>query len=239
MSDPFQTTRWSLVLAAQEDPGQPDGRAAMETLCQTYWYPLYVYLRRNSANSDEARDMTQAFFVSLLDRKTIEAADPDRGRFRSFLLTACRRFLQNEWRRKGADKRGGKQTTLSLDFDVAESRYQHSAAGAETAELLYERQWAISLLDSVLRNLREEYRDRGRERLFELLKFSLTGGEKVSYRTIAQQLGMTEDAIKVASSRLKIRYRELLRSEITATVESKSAVQDEIQRLFQVLAAPA
>lgn len=238
MSDPFQTTRWSLVLAAQEDSDRPDGREAMEVLCQTYWYPLYVYLRRNSANTDEARDMTQAFFVSLLDRKTIDAADPDRGRFRSFLLTACRRFLQNEWRRAGATKRGGRQTVLSLDFDVAESRYQHSSARAETAEVLYERQWAISLLDTVLRTLREEYRDRGRERLFEQLKFSLTGGDRVSYRTIAEQMTMTEDAVKVASSRLKIRYRELLRNEITATVESESAVAEEIQRLFQVLASP-
>lgn len=238
MGDPFQTTRWSLVLAAQEDSQEPDVRAAMETLCQTYWYPLYVYLRRHSANTDEARDMTQAFFVSLLDRRTIETADPDRGRFRSFLLTACRRFLQNEWRRQGALKRGGEQSILSLDFDVAESRYQHSAAGAETPELLYERQWAISLLDTVLGQLREEYRDRGRERMFELLKFSLTGGDKVPYQTVAEQLIMTEAAVKVASSRLKIRYRELLRAEITATVESEEAVQEEIQRLFQVLAAP-
>ncbi|MEP3482291.1 MAG: sigma-70 family RNA polymerase sigma factor [Fuerstiella sp.] len=239
MSDPFRTTRWSLVLAAQEDPEKPDGREAMETLCQAYWFPLYVYLRRHSSSTDEARDMTQAFFVSLLDRKTIEMADPDRGRFRCFLLTACRRFLQNEWRRQGTLKRGGQQATLSLDFEVAESRYQHSAAGAETPELLFERQWAVSLLDAVLGNLREEYRERGRERLFELLKFSLTGGDKVSYREIAEQIKMTEDAVKVASSRLKIRYRELLRAQITATVESESAVQEEIQRLFQVLASPA
>lgn len=224
------------MLAAQEDSDQPDTRAAMETLCQTYWYPLYVYVRRQSKSAEEARDMTQSFFVSLLDRRSIDQATPDRGRFRSFLLTACRRFLQNEFRSQAAVKRGGDETVLSLDFDVAETRYQRSAAETETAELLFERQWAVSLLDSVLKQLRDEYRERGRENLFDSLKFVLTGGQKTSYQSVAEQLSMSEDAIKVVSSRLKIRYREILRAEIASTVESEDAVQDEIQRLFQVLA---
>lgn len=238
MNDPFQTTRWSLVLAAQKDSPESESRAALETLCQAYWYPLYVYVRRQTPNAEEARDLTQAFFVALLERRVIESADPDRGHFRSFLLTACRRFIQNEWRRQRAFKRGGDHAILSLDFDVAESRYQNSGRSTATAETTFERQWAISLLDQVLQQLRHEYRERDREHLFDALKFVLTGGEKTSYRTIASQLAMSEDAIKVVASRLKIRYRELLRAEIASTVESEDAIHDEIQRLFQTLASP-
>lgn len=235
LSDPFQTTRWSLVLAAQNPGSTPSARAAMEALCQTYWYPLYVYLRRHSSTPDEARDLTQAFFVSVLDRNVIDSANPERGRFRAFLLTACRRFLQNEWRKQNAEKRGGQQSVLSLDFEIAESGYQLTAGRSESAEILFERQWAVALLDCVLEKLRSEYRNRDNESLFDALKFTLTGANKVGYRIVADKLGMAEGAVKVAASRLKLRYRELLRAEIASTVESEDDVQDEIRRLFDVL----
>lgn len=234
-NDPFDTTRWSLVLAAGRDDPTESSASALEALCQTYWYPLYVYIRRRSDDVHEAQDLTQAFFQKLLEKKTLAAADPDRGRFRAFLLTACKRFVANEWKKQQTIKRGGRNV-LSLDFESAENRYALQAADSLTAELVYEQQWAIALLDSVLNQLESEFTDRGKQEQFDGFKPFLSGPKASTYADVAQQLDMQEGAVKVAVHRMKTRYRELIRAEIGQTVESPEHIDDEIRRLFAVLA---
>lgn len=234
--DPFHTTRWSIVLAAGREEPTESSADALETLCQTYWFPVYVYVRRRVAGVDEAQDLTQAFFERLLEKRTIGDADPERGRFRAFLLTACKRFLTNEWHKGQAVKRGAGQTVLSLDFAAAESRYASEPADTLTAEIVFEQQWAITLLNTVLEQLRAEYVRRGRDQQFEMLKGFLSGAGSSSHAEIADSLGMTEGAVKVAAHRLRTRYRELIRAEIAQTVQDPAEVEDEIRRLFEVMA---
>jgi DNA-directed RNA polymerase specialized sigma24 family protein len=186
-------------------------------------------------NEHEAQDLTQAFFGRLLEKQTLADADPDRGRFRAFLLTACNRFLANEWHKANAQKRGGGLQVLSLDFDAAATRYSVEPADNLTAEILFEQQWAIALIDSVLGQLRQEFADRGSEEQFEHLKAFLTGAGISSYAAIAAAMGTTEGATKVAVYRLRTRYREMIRSEISQTVDSPDEVEDEIRRLFEVM----
>src|SRR5689334_3578966 len=172
----FATTRWSVVLAAGGPASEP-ARGALAVLCRTYWYPLYAYVRRRGHAPDEAQDLTQSFFLHLLEKHAIGLADPDRGRFRSFMLTALKNFLANEWDRSSAQKRGGGQATLSLDadFDSAERRYgREPRADALTPERLYDRRWALTLLDTVLAELRDHYAATGRSALFDALKPALT-----------------------------------------------------------------
>lgn len=209
---------------------------ALETLCQTYWYPLYAYVRRRVNGVHEAQDLTQAFFEKLLEKQTIADADPDRGRFRAFLLTACKRFLANEWHKDHAAKRGSGKKVLSLDFDAAATRYVIEAEDSLTPEVLYEQQWAVALLDSVLDQLRQEFADRRKSHQFEALKPFLTGAGAKSYEETAIGLDMKEGAVKVAVHRMRTRYRELIRAEIAQTVESPEQIDDEIRRLFAVLA---
>ena len=235
MADPFHTTRWSIVLAAGGDDQTDASSNALETLCQTYWYPLYAFIRHKVGSEHEAQDLTQAFFERLLEKHTLADADPDRGRFRAFLLTACQRFLANEWHKANAQKRGGGRQMLSLDFDAAATRYSVEPADKLTAEILFEQQWAIALIDSVLAQLRQEFADRGSEEQFEHLKAFLTGADSSSYAAIAEAIGTTEGATKVAVYRLRTRYREMIRSEIAQTVDSPDDVEDEIRRLFEVM----
>ncbi|MFK7819762.1 MAG: RNA polymerase sigma factor [Planctomycetaceae bacterium] len=235
-NEPFHTTRWSIVLAAGRDATSESSSSALETLCQTYWYPLYVYIRRRTKDVHEAQDVTQAFFERLLEKKTLANADPDRGRFRAFLLTACKRFVVNEWKKEQAVKRGGGKATLSLDFEAAENRYSLEAEESLTPEILYEQQWAITLLDSVLDQLETEFVDRDKQAQFDVLKPFLTGSTAMTHAEAGAQLSMQEGAVKVAVHRMRTRYRDLIRAEIAQTVESPGQIDDEIRRLFEVLA---
>jgi RNA polymerase sigma factor (sigma-70 family) len=229
----FATTHWSLVLAAGHG-SRPDAATALATLCEAYWHPLYYYVRRRGYRAEEAQDLTQAFFAKLLEKGYLKVADPDRGRFRSFLLVSLNHFLANEWDRARAKKRGGK--VLSLDIEGAESRYSLEPADDLTAEKLFERRWAMTLLDLVLARLREEFAREGRERVFERLKDFLGGAAAdAPYRQAAADLGMTEAAVKMAVHRLRRQYRRLLRAQIAQTVASPEQVDDEIRHLFAAL----
>ena len=235
MADPFHTTCWSVVLAAGRDSHTDASARALETLCQTYWYPVYAFVRHRVGNEHQAQDLTQAFFERLLEKRTLADADPDRGRFRAFLLTACNRFLANEWHKANAQKRGGGLQVLSLDFDAAATRYSIEPVDNLTAEILFEQQWAIALIDSVLTRLRQEFAARGSEQQFDQLKGFLTGAKTSSYAAIAETMETSEGAAKVAVYRLRKRYREMIRSEIAQTVDSPDEVEDEIRRLFEVM----
>lgn len=231
----FATTHWSLVLEAGRVP-RSDADSALATLCQQYWYPLYAYVRRRVPNVSEAQDLTQEFFARLLEKELLAQAAPERGRFRSFLLTALQHFLTNEWHKAQATKRGGGQQVLSLDFAAGDSRLNLDPGHDWTAEKLFERNWAITLLDHVLTQLREEYSQSGRGVMFELLRPYISGNRaEGSLAEVATQLEMTEGAAKVAAHRLRKRYRELLRSELAQTVADPSEIDEEIAWLFSAL----
>lgn len=232
----FVTTHWSLVLAAGQTQGAAAERA-LAKLCESYWYPLYAYLRRHGRTPHDAQDLTQEFFARLLEKNYLSEARRERGKFRSFLLTSLNHFLANEWDRMGAQKRGGGQTLISLDAESAESRYRLEPEDAATPDRIFERRWAITLLDRVLRILQREYEMADRREFFDRLKFSLTGERSaLPYAELAAQMGMTEGAIKSAVHRLRGRYREILYEEIANTVSSPEEVEDEIRHLFKVLA---
>ncbi|HET6882143.1 MAG TPA: sigma factor [Pirellulales bacterium] len=232
----FATTRWSIVLAAQ-DRESPDSRKALASLCLTYWYPVYAFVRRRGHAAHDAQDLTQEFFATLLEKSYLRSVDRERGRFRTFLLTAVSRFLSNQRERSRASKRGGGNQPLSLDFATGESRYRHEPADAWTPERLFDRRWAFTLLDTVLARLEDEYRRQEKGPLFERLQDYITGdGGGSAYAETAAALDMTEGAVKVAVHRLRRRYRETLREEIAATVESPDEIDDELKRLFDAIA---
>jgi RNA polymerase sigma-70 factor (ECF subfamily) len=235
-SGAFVTTHWSMVSAA----GQADSarsQAALAGLCQAYWHPLYAYVRRLGYAPADAQDLTQEFFSRLLAKNYLSAADETRGRFRSFLLTSLKHFLANEWDRARAQKRGGGQLPISIDLDSAETHCRFEPADPATAEKIFERRWALTLLDQVLGRLRSEYESAGRSQLFEQLKFTLTEESRgLRYAEIAIRLGSSEGAVKVAVHRLRQRYRSLLRAEIAATVASPNEVEAELRNLFAALA---
>jgi RNA polymerase sigma-70 factor (ECF subfamily) len=229
----FATTRWSLIAAARTS-GEP-ARQALADLCTLYWFPVYGYFRSRDRDHNTAQDLTQAFFTRLLERNGLAHADPARGRFRSYLLAACQHFLANQHDFDTAQKRGGGQAAVSLDFAAADQRYQIEPADGRTPERLFERQWALALLEQALAGLRTEYADTGKAALFERLKSTLTGDPE-PYAALATELGLTEGAVKVAAHRLRLRYRERLRAAIAETVESPDEVDDEIRALFAALA---
>lgn len=236
-SPEFATTRWSVVRAAGHD-SSIESREALTTLCQAYWYPLYVYARRRVSDASEAQDLTQAFFAELLEKNYVATADPERGRFRAYLVTAFKHFLSKEWEKARAQKRGGGQLPISLDFEAGDSRYRIEPATELTPEQLYDRQWALTLLDRIMQNLEDEYAQAGRTRQFELLKRYIIGEQsaaKSTYREVARELEMTQGAAKMAAHRMRRRYRELLRQEILQTVTSAEEVDDEIRNLFTTL----
>jgi RNA polymerase sigma-70 factor (ECF subfamily) len=231
----FATTHWSNVLAAR-DRAAPEGRAALAGLCGTYWYPLYAFIRRQGHPPDQAQDLTQEFFTRLLERDFLQAVDRAKGRFRSFLLAACKHFLANERDRARAAKRGGGRGPLSLDFDTAEARYHHEPVSNLTPEKLFERRWALALLDRVLVRLREESVRADKGELFDKLKCTLTAGKSAArHAQLGETLGMSAGAVKVAVHRLRRRYRELLREEIAHTLDDAGQVEDEIRDLFVAL----
>jgi RNA polymerase sigma factor (sigma-70 family) len=230
----FASTHWSLVLAAGQR-ALPASAQALETLCQTYWYPLYAYARRRFGDIATAQDHTQDFFARLLEKNILAVADPERGRFRGFLLTAFKNFLANEAEKSHARKRGGSLAPLPLDFQAGDSRYELEPSHVWTPERLFERQWALTLLQQVMSLLRAEYSAAGKEPLFEGLKGSLAGETDMPYAILAENLGMSEGAVKQTAHRLRQRYREILRREIAQTVADPSEVDDEIRRLFEAL----
>jgi RNA polymerase sigma-70 factor (ECF subfamily) len=230
----FATTRWSLVAAAQ-DPAAPESRQALADLCTAYWYPVYAYVRRRGHDHHQAQDLTQAFFARLLETNDLADADRTRGRFRSFLLTACQHFLANQHDHANAKKRGGGRSHVALDFADADQRYSHEPAHDDTPERLFDRRWALDLLDRALAELRTEYEESGRGKLFAALKGTLTGGAEEGYAELARALDMTEGAVKVAVHRLRQRYRDRLRAAIAETVERPEDVDDEVRDLFAAL----
>jgi RNA polymerase sigma factor (sigma-70 family) len=231
----FATTRWSQVIAAGADQ-TADSREALARLCESYWYPLYVYVRRWGYDADQAQDLTQEFFARLLEKHYLKAADPTRGRFRSFLLAALKHFLSNERDRAGAVKRGGRTTVIPLEFENAEGRYSREPPDEETPETVYERRWALTLLERTLVRLRGEFTTAGKGRLFARLEGHLTGEqETLPYAELGAELGMSEGAVKVAVHRLRRRFGALLREEIAETVSDPAQVEDEIRELFRAL----
>jgi RNA polymerase sigma-70 factor (ECF subfamily) len=234
VADRFAPTRWSMVVAAAGGDST-NARKALEHLCETYWYPLYAFVRREGHRADDAQDLTQEFFARLLEKNWLDAVDREKGKFRSFLLAAMRHFLANEWDRTNRLKRGGGQALLSLDAESAESRYALEPVDRMTADRIYERRWALTLLEQVLARLRREFVAAGRERLFDELKPALTG-EKLAYSEIAARLNLNEGAVRVAVHRLRLRYRDLVRAEIAETVAGEDDVDAEVQHLFAALA---
>lgn len=228
----FATTHWSVVLAAG-DSHSPRIREAQEQLCRVYWYPLYAYVRRFGHGPEDAQDLTQEFFARLLGKKYLGAADPAKGRFRAFLLTTFKRFLANEWDRANRQKRGGGQQLFSLDEADAEHRYLAESADPMTPEKTFERRWALTLLEEVLKRLEQEYAATGKKRVFDELQVLLTGEKAQSpYAEIAARLRMSEGTLKVTVHRLRRRYRELLRLEVAHTVASPNEIEAEIRHLF-------
>jgi RNA polymerase sigma factor (sigma-70 family) len=231
----FATTHWSVVLAAAQE-SSAEKAEALEKLCRIYWYPLYVFVRRRGYQPPDAQDLTQSFFARLLHKQYLTAVDRTKGRFRSFLLAALEHFLANEWRNAQAQKRGGKVTFLSLDGIDAEEKYLQVPATNLSPEKVYEQQWAAALLEQVLIRLREEFVRAGKEKLFDELKIFLAGEKRaVSYAELAGKLGTTEAALKMAVSRMRRRYGELLRAEIAQIVSKPQEIEDELQTLLGAL----
>jgi RNA polymerase sigma-70 factor (ECF subfamily) len=231
----FATTHWSVVLAAASAES-PQATEALEKLCQTYWYPLYAFVRRRGYSPEDAQDTTQEFFARLLAKQWLRAADQSRGRFRTFLLGAFTHFLANEWHRARCEKRGGGQAFFSWDQAIAESRYREEPADDLTPDTLYQKRWAATLLEQALARLGQEYAASSKADFFEAVKVFVWGEKApVPQVRIAAELGLSEGAFKVAVHRLRRRYRDLLRAEIAQTVASAEDVEGELRELMAVL----
>jgi len=233
-STQFQSTSWSLVVAAAGHPTEA-AEIALAKLCRLYWYPVYAFTRRRGHSEDDARDLTQEFFCRVIQHHYLRDADPSRGRFRSFLLTAARHFMANEWRRERAVKRGGGAGMLSFEIETAERRYSLELADREDPERLYQRRWAISTIEQALFVLRQEYDSQGKLEQFDRLAPLLTGTCEESYADIARKWNSTEGAVKVSVHRLRKQYRALLRRQIAETVAHPEDVDDEIRFLLSAL----
>jgi RNA polymerase sigma-70 factor (ECF subfamily) len=233
----FATTQWSLVLAAGL-PGSPDARDALATLCGLYWHPCYAFVRRRGYAADAAFDLTQGFFLRLLEKNDLASVDRERGRFRTWLLAVLKHHLANDWHREQAQKRGGGAAHLSIDGAEAESQYERLEPSHDlTPERLFERRWALALLQRALDTLRAEYVRLGKADLFERLSGSLTGDAAAppTYQALATDLGMSEGNVKVTVHRLRGRYRALIQEEIARTVEREEDVDDELRCLLAAL----
>lgn len=235
-SSSFATTHWSVVFAAG-DANSPQARAALESLCRSYWYPLYAYVRRRGRNAHDAQDLTQAFFLQLLDHGYLSHADPRKGRFRTFLLVALNRFLTNEWNHERALKRGGAFSFLSWDECKAEERYAAEPFARDSAELLFEQRWALTVVERAMNRLQQEFAAGDKKELFENLKGVLTGdATSEPYATLAQRFQMTEAAIKMTAMRMRRRFGEILREEVANTLTNPTDLSDELRHLLAVLA---
>jgi RNA polymerase sigma factor (sigma-70 family) len=232
----FETTRWSMVLSAR-DGDSTEAFEALGALCSTYWYPLYAFIRRKGHDAEAAQDLVQGFFTKLLEKGDLAAVRQEKGKFRSFLMAACTHFLANQVDHDRAKKRGGGRSPISIDRLAAEGRYGREPTHNLTAERLFERQWALALLDNVLEALAAEMTRAGKSRQFEALRPALLGeAERTPYAQIAADLGLTEEAARAAAHRLRRRYRELLCEEVARTLDDPSDVDAEIRSLFGSLA---
>ncbi len=231
----FNTTHWSLVGAAQSEPAdRTRARKALEELCRAYWYPLYAFVRNRGYSSADAQDLTQSFFAQFVESGGFASANRDRGRFRTYLLSAMKHFLANEWHRARRLKRGGGRALLEWDALDPEARYALEPRDSGDPDACFDREWASRLTEVALARLRAESESEGKGALFTALRGGLTGEEPPRAETAAR-LGMTEGAVKVAVHRLRKRYRELLRAEVAETVDDPSGVDDEMRYLVTVL----
>jgi RNA polymerase sigma-70 factor (ECF subfamily) len=231
----FLSTHWSIVLRAGR-ANDSDARAALAFLCQRYWYPLYVFLRRHGIGPERAEDVTQGFFARLIEKQILERAKPSRGRFRSFLLASLRNFLANESDRAAARKRGGGRPVLSLDIKAGEAKLRFEPSHEQTPEKIFNRAWAVQLLEWVVGRLRQEFADQGKAGEFDVLQAFLAGKHAdAAYQRAAAELGRSLAAVRQAAHRLRKRYRELLRAEVAETVSGENEIDDEIRWLFAAL----
>jgi RNA polymerase sigma-70 factor (ECF subfamily) len=234
----FATTQWSLVAAAS-DRRRPEAVDALAILCERYWYPVYAFVRRRGYSAADAADLTQQFFATLLEKDYLRTADRERGRFRTFLLTAVSRFLAKQTQRACAQKRGGGRRPLSIDLANAETRYVLEPADCCTPEVLFERRWALMLLDRAVDRLQSHYAQKGKSKLFESLRPHLiASGNEADYANLAAECNMTAGALKVAIHRLRRRFGQTLREEIAATVAGPDQVEDEIDYLLAAVRLP-
>jgi RNA polymerase sigma-70 factor (ECF subfamily) len=230
----FATTHWSVVLATA-DQDSPQAAVALEQLCRTYWYPLYAYVRRRGHGPEDAQDLTQEFFARLLARNSLAQVGPEKGKFRSFLLAALRHFLSDQRDRVRAAKRGGGVEILSLDAQEAEERYRLEPVERLDAERIYERRWAMTLLEQALTRLRDESVAAGKTELFERLRSFVAGDSEVTCGEVASELRLSESAVKSAVHRLRERYRAFVREEIAHTVADPTEIEAEIRYLIMVM----
>jgi RNA polymerase sigma-70 factor (ECF subfamily) len=234
----FVTTRWTVVLKAREKSSEEAG-VALETLCGIYWPPLYAFARRQGRSPHDAQDLTQAFFARLLadDAEALRRVAREKGRFRSFLLVTFKRFMANEWARACAEKRGGGRSHITFDAALAESGYHDSLRDEASAEKIYERRWAMTLLDQATKRLREEFVVAGKAEEFDVLKLQLAAPRNTEggYAAVANVLGINEGAARVAVHRLRRRFREVFREEIAHTVAEGAEIDDEVRHLLGVL----
>lgn len=235
MASGFSTTQWSQVIAAR-DGSDTLAREALSTLCETYWYPLYAYVRRQGISADDASDLTQAYFARLLEKDYLKDVEPSKGSFRSFLLTTLRHFLSNEWEKARALKRGGDTKTLSLDLEAAERLYGSEPVDPLTPEQVFERRWTLLVLERTLERLRQWAVESGNEAQLQHLEPYLTGERPLApYREVAAELRMTEGAVKAAVRRLRQKFGGLLREEISQTVADPAEIDDEVRHLLLVI----
>jgi RNA polymerase sigma factor (sigma-70 family) len=230
--DIFVTTHWTAVLFAGRRHS-PECDRALEELCRTYWYPLYAYVRRRGYSKEDAEDLVQAFFAKFLAKNYLEELSAERGRFRAFLLAALKHFLVNEWRYLNRQKRGGGETMLSLDWATADTKFQVASVAEPAPDKAFDREWAVALLENVIRSLQAEWWAEGKGRLFEQLKvFLVSGTGETAHAEVARLSGMDEGAVRVAVHRLRKRYRALLRDEIANTLSNPALVDEEMRALF-------
>jgi RNA polymerase sigma-70 factor (ECF subfamily) len=231
----FDTTHWTVVLAARDKDGTV-AREALANLCSSYWYPLYAFIRRQGSSPHEAEDLTQEFFFRFLERNSLGSVERTAGKFRSFLLACLKNFLANERERANTQRRGGNQVTVPLDSGDAETRYTLEPVDHRTPEAIFERQWAFAVLESTMKALQREYLESGKQELFEQLQGFLPGGQESASRAeLATKRGVSVGAIDVAIHRLRQRFGALLREQVAQTVSSDNEVEEEIQYLITVL----
>jgi len=235
MHGQFPQTRWSVVLAAR-DSNEQQATGALDELCRAYWFPLYVYVRKRGVSPEDAEDVTQGYFAALIDRGYLTQVDRERGKLRSFLLTTLKHYLADEWSKASALKRGHGQRPVSIDAANAEERYAMEPVDEASPDRLFDRRWALTLLDNVLTALRADYASAGQERMFDgLKKFLAWNSASEAYRETAAELGMKENAVRVAVFRLRRRYGDLLRDQVADTVTSPDEVPAELEQLLSLM----
>jgi RNA polymerase sigma-70 factor (ECF subfamily) len=231
----FQSTQWSMVLRASDLAASEEGKLAMQQLCETYWYPLYAYVRRRIGDPEEAKDVTQGFFTQLISSSGVASVHPEKGRFRAFLLASVKNYLQNYWRDGRTIKSGGNVNLIPIDDPDFERRYQRELSSDERPELLFERDWAVSLLQRAVAQLREDYAAAGRLELFEAMHpYLVASGDQIPQAEIADRFGMSVSGVKMSVYRLREQYAKRVRAEVSATLASPTDVDDELRQMISL-----